>query len=148
LIVSYDGSYDSRFAFEITSTAGSNVGTRKNSFSVKLYNQNGDEVTDQYWIVPHYGTARIIPLEISIKAGDACKVYDGTPLRSDAYEIIEGTLVEGHVIGMCQTEGSQIDIGRSDNIVLHVMILDADGKDVTSNYLVKNVPGKLIVTYK
>ncbi len=148
LIVTYDGAYDLKFNIKITSTVSSSVGTRKNTFSVKLYDQNGDEVTDQYWIVPSTGTVVITPLELTIKAGDAKKVYDGTPLRSDAYEIIEGVLAEGHTIGMCQVEGSQLDIGRSDNIILHVLILDQNGNDVTSNYLVKDMPGKLVVTYK
>ena len=62
------------------------------------------------------------------------------------YEIAEDALIEGHSIAICDVIGSQTDIGRSDNIIAHIKIHDADGKDVTSNYSIKLLTGKLKVT--
>ena len=146
LSVTYDRSLDERFDVHIVSTAGYTVGKHTNTFKVTLTDANGEDVTDHYWINNSYGQARITPLEITVKAGDAQKIYDGTPVTCDLYTVEEGALVEGHRIGLCRIVGSQTEIGRSDNIITHILIQDANGKDVTSNYSIRLFAGKLKVT--
>ena len=146
LSVTYDPALDQRFGVNIVSTAGYNVGKHTNTFKVTLTDANGKDVTDHYWINNVYGQVRITPLEITFKAGDSQKAYDGAPLTCDSYSLEEGALIEGHRIALCQIIGSQTEIGRSDNIITHIMIQDANGKDVTSNYSIKLVAGKLRVT--
>ena len=146
LSVTYDPALDERFDVSIVSTAGYTVGKHTNTFKVTLTDANGEDVTEHYWINKSYGQARIIPLEITFKAGDAQKAYDGTALTCDMYTLEQGALVEGHRIVLCRIVGSQTEIGRSDNIITHILIQDANGKDVTSNYSIRLLAGKLKVT--
>ena len=148
LLVDYDRELDSTLHVEITSTANSHVGNSVNSFTVKLTDQNGEDVTDLYWIRTLYGKVTILPCELTVKAGDAQKKYDGTPLSSEEYSFEQGELMEGHRVAVCETVGEQTEIGRSDNIIRQILIVDANGEDVTSNYSIKLLSGKLKVTYQ
>ena len=56
--------------------------------------------------------------------------------------------MEGHTVSAFTVDGSQTEIGRSENCITYVTISDADGKDVTKNYTVLFENGKLKVTYR
>ena len=146
--VQYDHEIDEYLNVEFKSTAAKNVGEHLNSFSVTLTDKEGNHVTDCYWVEGISGSLKITPLEITVKAADAQKVYDGTPLTADEYEIVDGLLANGHTIGFCEISGEQTAIGRSDNVITYITIFDADGKDMTSNYLINLLTGKLKVTIK
>lgn len=122
------------------------VGNHLNRFEVKLY-QNGEDVTDLYYINYNFGKLVVKPLEITLKAGDAQKVYDGTELICHEYSITEGTLADGHTVGDdIVFTGSQTIIGRSENEITYVAIYDANGNNVTKNYSITLEAGKLRVT--
>ena len=87
---------------------------------------------------------RVNAKEITITAANASKVYDGTALTASGYEV-EGELLDGHVIAEVEIEGEQTEIGKSDNRIKKVVILDENGEDVTKNYAIKCVNGKLVV---
>ena len=110
-----------------------------------MFDLLGNDVSDLYYLIRTYGDANIQPLDISIKAGDATKAYDGTPLTSSEYELIGGALLDGHRIETCMFRGSQTEIGRSDNIITSVLIVDANGENVTSNYAIELLVGRLKV---
>jgi len=85
-----------------------------------------------------------MPKEIlKIRSGDASKNYDGTPLTATGYTLIDGELKEGHVIKVI-TFGSQTEIGASDNHFT-VIIIDQEGKHVTSEYQIIKDCGRLEV---
>lgn len=132
--------------YEITSTANFTVGKHTNSYNVKVYDENGGDVTDHYYIKRSYGTLNIYAREITVKAGDLTKKYDGTPLECNEFEIISGYLADGHMISECVVVGSQTEIGRADNVISSISIVDAEGNDVTANYAINFVVGKLRVT--
>ena len=132
----------------IESTANTNVGIRLNTFDIVICDNDGNDVSDLYYIQKIYGTLNISPREITIKAGDAQKEFDGTPLTCHKFAIHSGTLVDGHLISMPIFVGSQTQIGRSDNIVKDISVLNSYGVDVTSNYVIKYVTGSLKVTDK
>ena len=85
-------------------------------------------------------------IEIEITAASAEKVYDGTPLTDDGYELTSGKLAEGNVIQSVTLTGSQLNVGSSDNVASEAMIVDADGNDVTAGYTITYVKGTLEVT--
>jgi hypothetical protein len=95
-----------------------------------------------------FGRLTINATHVLLKAGDATKVYDGSALTCESYELLEGMLAEGHVIAKCEFSGMQTEIGRSENLILSVTIRDAEGKDVTSNYAIELQAGKLVVTMR
>ena len=122
------------------------VGTHLNDFSVKLY-QNGQDVTDFYWVERIRGKIVVNPMEITIQAGDAKKPYDGTKLICHQYTVKEGFVCKGHTVGAdIVFTGSQTNIGRSENEITFISIYDASGRNVTHNYLITLLPGKLTVT--
>jgi hypothetical protein len=124
------------------------VGKHNNTYSVSLFDKDGNDVSDLYWLRREYGDAVIEPLAITVKAGDAQKIYDGTPLKCDEYELIQGQLLEGHYVNVCLVKGEQTDVGRSDNMISQIVIFDENGKEVTQNYLIELLTGKLKVTYR
>jgi len=140
-----DSKFGSDYTITYSHTADLNVGTHLNTFNVNICNENGDDVTDQYWAIKTYGEITISPLEITVKAGDAEKVYDGTPLTCEEISIEVGELAEGHTIKFYTVVGSQTSAGRSENVITYILICDAEGKNVTSNYSIKLISGQLKV---
>jgi transglutaminase-like putative cysteine protease len=129
------------------STASPNAGKSLNMYDVKVLDKNGNNVTDYYRISRKYGSVNIERKAIEIKAADATKVFDGTELTCNKIEYIEG-LVEGHTLSEYNITGSQTSCGRSDNVidVSSIVIRDAYGNDVTMNYEISTLTGKLSVT--
>ena len=115
--------------------------------SVKVW-ANGTEVTANYSIRTEDGTVTIAPRPITVTAGSADKVYDGTPLTCERYDVTSDIqLVEGHTL-TAKTVGSRTDVGSSPNEIDEesVTIFSADGRDVRKNYDVTCEAGTLVVT--
>ena len=154
----YDGTPLTKDGYEITSgTLAPNqtitatvIGTITNAGEVKNYidiiisDAAGNDTTSNYAIDFDLGTLMITPRKITIKTNGATKVYDGTPLTKDGYEIISGTFVENqsYVITVI---GTITDAGTVDNIV-DLQVKDIDGNDVSANYEVIGEYGELVVT--
>ena len=118
-------------------------------FSVVIINQNGsylNDVSDIYKITKQCGLLTITPREITITAGSSTKIFDHYhALTNHSYEITDGLLADGDYIYNCETVGFQYEVGRSDNVITDVIILNRFGFDVTLNYTIKLVPGVLEV---
>lgn len=117
-------------------------------FWVGILDENGNRVDDIYKITKNCGLLTITPREITIKAADATKEYDGYALSRYSYQITEGSLAVGDFIYDYQVEGIQYDIGRSDNVIKNVMIMNQSGTLVTNNYIIKLEPGTLQILPK
>ncbi|MDO4182895.1 MAG: MBG domain-containing protein [Coriobacteriia bacterium] len=89
------------------------------------------------------GTLTVNPVEITITAEDATKVYDGTPLTKDSWKITSGALVGNDSITVKVT-GSVTTVADSpkDNVPSDATV--TAGKQV--NYKFTYVNGKLTVT--
>ena len=95
-----------------------------------------------------YGSLLVEPAQITFKAGDASKVYDGEALTCGEIEAVSGALLEGHTVKNFEVSGSQKSVGRSESVITHVAIHDENGKNVTKNYAILLLPGRLTVTMK
>ena len=106
------------------------AGSSPNTFSYVL---NEGTKGNNYNIIKNDGTLTVTPnlTEIRIKASDADKKYDGTPLSRNAYSRI-GELVEGDTLEV-MVAGSITDAGSTDNIVTGVKVMRGS-EDVTSSY--------------
>ena len=92
------------------------------------------------------GILEVIPREITIKADDASKLYDDTPLTASGYEIVsEKTLVLDHYISSISIDGSIIDAGTSNNTPSNAVIRDGNDRNVTFNYDITYLDGTLEV---
>lgn len=140
---------EDRYYVVVPSDGSASVGSGTLSFDVRIMRRdsNGDvDVTEFYYIRKVYAHYTISPREITLKAADARKVYDGTPLTANAIEIAGGSLAEGDYIAEYTVDGSITRVGRADNVITSVVIRNADGEDVTHNYAIKTLVGSLRVT--
>ena len=84
---------------------------------------------------------------ITVTAANGEKVYDGTPLTDNRFDYTEGVLVDGDVL-TAVVEGSQTDVGSSDNVVTSYKVTRGE-TDVTSSYtFADSVKGALTVTLR
>ncbi len=122
------------------------VGSSANVASAALI-QDGDlnDVTANYDISYEDGILTVTGRALEITAASDSKVYDGTPLTNDGYSITAGTLADGHTLVSVTVTGSQTEVGSSDNVASAAVIMD-NGTDVTANYDITYVSGKLTVT--
>ena len=127
-------------------TAPKVVGQYANSFEAYIWDEQGEDVSYYYEFVCHFGTLTITPKELELWPQSMQKVFDGTPLVSDRLATYGVSLVVGDKIKSVTISGSQTEIGRSDCILTDVIIVDANGNDVTSNYAITFGVGKLTVT--
>ena len=82
---------------------------------------------------------------ITIKPKDVTKVYDRLPLTSTVPEVTAGSLVFSHEITLTTT-GTITNVGTVENTISTLIIKDASGTDVTSNYDITKGVGTLTVT--
>lgn len=138
--------YGLQAVIEATAEFPVGIGTHVYQFDVKLY-QGDTDVTDKYWVNAVSGKLVIKPMSVTFQAGSAQKVYDGSALICHEYSIAAGNLYEGHYVGEnVEFAGAQTKIGRSDNEIVSITIYDQDGNDVTKNYSITLLTGKLRVT--
>ncbi len=81
---------------------------------------------------------------IEITAKDATKTYDGSALTCNSIKE-DVDLAEGDTLESVTVEGSQTDVGSSDNTPT-AAVIKRDGNDVTYNYNITFVKGILTVT--
>ena len=109
-----------------------------------------EALQDNYVVRFNTGTAtvNITKKPLSIKAGDASKIYDTLPLTSKEFGFADGTaLIEGHTAEVTMTDSSTItNAGTAENTVQNVVVYDLNSNDVTSNYEINHIPGTLAVT--
>jgi uncharacterized repeat protein (TIGR02543 family) len=89
-------------------------------------------------------TLRIAPRPLTVIVHDAEKVYDGQPLVASGYTIAGAGLAPGQKVGNITFSGAQTQAGTSTSGA-NVRVVTAQGEDVTSNYNVTVIPGKLTV---
>ena len=91
------------------------------------------------------GVLRVSAIQLTLVTDSAEKVYDGRALRADGFTLTKGALARGQSIAAYQIKGSQTNVGVSDAVVTDIVILDADGRNVTANYQITIIPGTLRV---
>ncbi|WP_026400312.1 hypothetical protein, partial [Acholeplasma equifetale] len=111
------------------------AGYYDNVADITVFNEFGSDVTHYYDINYTYGTLTIYERPIRIRTKSASKAYDGLPLVAHEFELVEGTLVDGHSLNTSFI-GLIIEPGIVDNEVV-VQIIDYNNQYVTSNYLIE-----------
>jgi hypothetical protein len=105
------------------------VGSIDNAMRFQITDKNGRDITYRYCINCDYGTLTIQPRAITIRTDSAQKVYDGTPLSCNTFEIISGSLCDGEEISIVCT--SITEVGYSENFVLECTVYRREGGSVT-----------------
>lgn len=112
-----------------------------NECRVRIIDSNGVDVTAIYGIEYTFGTLQLLPRALRIVTQSAEKIYDGTPLTCDQWELDSGRLLDGHRITIRQLP-RQEQIGAMDNAIEFV-ILDESDLDVTNYYSISYDYGRL-----
>lgn len=111
------------------------VGTGVNSVAEFTVTAGERDVTFNYQITYEDGALTVTPRPIVITSGSAEKIYDGTPLTCDEYQIsceYGFAIVSGQEVSV-QVIGEQVDAGEWDNLIGSVEISDGL-RNVTFNY--------------
>ena len=119
------------------------LGSSPNTFSYAL---NAKTKPENYSITKKEGTLTVTEnlTEIIIKASDAEKKYDGTPLSKNTYSKT-GELAAGDTIEV-MVSGSITDVGKTENVVTEVKIMRGS-ENVTDYYgNISRIDGILTVT--
>ena len=126
---------------------GSSKNTVKEG-SLKISDEQGRDYTAYYNVTIKEGTLEVTGvkvIEISIKATSAKKVYDGTELTANSYDVISGELESGDTL-VVEYSGSITNAGTTANKIVKVTAKDASGKDVTAKYKISTQDGTLEIT--
>ena len=92
-------------------------------------------------------TIKINERATTVTAASASKTYDGTALTKTSGCASSTNLVSGHT-ATCTNSGTITNAGSVTNTLSTVVIKDANGTDVTSNYAITKANGKLTVNKK
>ncbi|MCR3921426.1 MAG: InlB B-repeat-containing protein [Firmicutes bacterium] len=132
--------------FESVTVEGSQtlVGSSRNQ--IIDYVLNSDTIANNYVITAQHGTLTVEKAEIpiTITAASDKKMYDGTPLIRDLYTLHNSALAEGDTLEVA-VAGSITDYGSTDNNISSVKVWHGES-EVTENYIISKVPGKLEIT--
>lgn len=113
--------------------------------SIKVVNQEGEDISDCYDFICKPRDVTILPLPLTIQLESVQKIYDGKELTADGEgTIIEGKLLEGdRILSMPKGGGSFITPGEYPNIntSAEVNIVNQSGIDVTNHYNIKIISG-------
>lgn len=124
------------------------IGTMDNVIHFQVTDRAGRDITSRYAFIFDYGTLSVQPRAVTIRTGSAQKVFDGTPLSCEAFEIIKGSLCENERIEI--TGISITDVGYSENYVLDCTVYrkESDGSvtDVSACYRISFDFGMLKIT--
>lgn len=127
------------------------VGTAANKAEAIVVDRNGKDVSDRYYLLYVFGNITVSPKRITVAAKSARKQYDGAPLTfegaGDGFEReeAEAQLAAGDRFAEVVVSGSIVNRGRAENVVVSVKIVNAEGQDVTGNYIVERKNGTLRV---
>ena len=121
-----------------------NAGSYVTRSKPRIYH-GGTDVTENYVgkVEMIYENYVINRRPITITTASATKDFDGEELIKHEYSLT-GTLVAGHILSM-EFISSQLKPGSCDNRVTNITITDSDDFDVTRNYKINRVYGKLTV---
>ena len=120
------------------------VGSAENVASVTVRDALGADVTDHYKLETRPGKLTVTKRSLMFKSGDTQKVYDGSPLTYEFWDLVVGELPEGYVVTATFT-GAQVIPGSSKN-TFAVEILDEHGFSANPCFDVSYIYGALLVT--
>lgn len=121
---------------------GTDSDTYKMNLTAAQFENNSKNFTNVQIIVTD-GELTINPMELTITAGSDSKAYDGTPLTCGEFD--STTPAEGDTVANVTLTGSQTNVGSGDNVASGAKLMRGD-RDVTANYAIEYVNGKLTVT--
>lgn len=121
-----------------------NAGFIPNELTIAIMNTLNEDVSSNYDISYQYGKLEVKPRPITIKTASSEKMYDATPLFNLNYDLIDGTLLNGHFL-VIDDYIEIINVSEIDNIIL-IKVYTLQNEDVSQNYVITYNYGTLKIT--
>lgn len=140
-----------RAVIEMTASI-TEAGVVDNTFTVTVYDEFLNDVTDMYKITMETGSLTVRPKPITIITSTDGKSYDGTPLENGSYTVMDDNGNEGQAalaVGdklHVNITGSIVDPGEVTNTLSSVTVTNEVGNDVTKSYDITVMEGTLTVS--
>ena len=112
------------------------VGTGECSLEVKIRDEKGFDVPDEYAVKVESGALIVSPAEIFVSLMDEEVVYNGKKVIFENYTVDHGRLVDGHKIAGSLPGIGLLNVDEYLPEDLVPVVYDAAGKNVSSNYTV------------
>ncbi len=144
-----DGSLAAGHTFTVkVLTSVTSQGTYDNVFSVTVLNANGEDVTDNYNVTMVNGVLTVNKRVISVTTHTNIDfIYNGKNQYVNTWDITSGSLADAQ-FALINENGyptvKDVKDGEIDNI-FRLIIKDATGNDVTENYDISYIYGKIKV---
>jgi transglutaminase-like putative cysteine protease len=120
-----------------------NPDTIENELDIRIMDDKGNNVTSAYNITHDFGTLKVLPIQLVLKSNDDSKVYDGLPLSNTEWELLSGTILEGHTL-VVNVDNELTNAGTLENTI-DAYILNESGNDVSEVYNIEHSTGTLTV---
>lgn len=129
------------------SGAQTNAGTGSLQIeNVQVWDQYGNNVTENFEIATNPGKLTVTPISISVKSSGGSKTYDGQPLENATQmTLVSGKLIAGHVLGGAVDSDYETDVGEHENDRVTPKVYSATGQDVSANYRITLNPGRYFI---
>ena len=95
------------------------------------------------------GTLTITQREITVQPNDNQKIYDGTAIEAESSKLAEGSFAYDDRFGTVTFtySGDRVNVGdQATSSIGSCQIVDKNGADVSANYKIGKLPGKLTIT--
>ena len=129
-------------AFEVIFTGRQvYVGECDNSFEIRIIDENGVDVTDNYDVDIYFGKLRVSVRYVTVETNSDSKIYDGIRLECNEFEIISGEIPDGETINAIFSSNAK-SVGNYSNTAVF-SVVNAEGVDTTDNYSITVITGNL-----
>lgn len=147
---SIEGFVNNETAVFETTGSQTEVGESENTYAIYWSDEGTTAKLSNYTVEEHIGTLTVTEYadEIVAVANDVTMVYDGMPHRA---EVTVTGVPEGYSVKTAWSDAEATDVTGADGLVANVdeiVVVNAEGKDVTDSLKITKKPGKLVIEPK
>ena len=147
---SIEGFVNNETAVFETTGSQTEVGESENAYAIYWSDEGTTAKRSNYTVEEHIGTLTVTEYadEIVAVANDVTMTYDGTPHRA---EVTVTGVPEGYSVKTAWSGAEATDVTGADGLVANVdeiVVVNAEGKDVTDGLKITKKPGKLVIEPK
>lgn len=147
---SIEGFVNNETAVFETTGSQTEVGESENAYAIYWSDEGTTAKRSNYTVEEHIGTLTVTEYadEIVAVANDVTMTYDGMPHRA---EVTVTGVPEGYSVKTAWSCAEATDVTGADGLVANVdeiVVVNAEGKDVTDSLKITKKPGKLVIEPK
>ena len=147
---SIEGFVNNETAVFETTGSQTEVGESENTYAIHWSDEGTTAKRSNYMVEEHIGTLTVTEYadEIVAVANDVTMTYDGMPHRA---EVTVTGVPEGYSVKTAWSGAEATDVTGADGLVANVdeiVVVNAEGKDVTNSLKITKKPGKLVIEPK